>query len=92
WQISARGGARPAWTRDGRELTFTTPDRMLASVTVETGAAEFRAGPPQPLFPMPGRGWYAPTSDGQRFLVATPAGDESASLTVVLNWTQELEK
>ena len=38
---------------------------------------------------------YAPTRDGQRFLVNVPAGSEGAAappITVVLNWQAGLKK
>ena len=36
---------------------------------------------------------YAASSDGQRFLIGVPVGEESSTpLTVVVNWTAELKK
>jgi hypothetical protein len=79
------------------------PDQKLMAVPVKT-AASFEAGTPQPLpvtIPVPallGSGstaGYAPSHDGQRFLVNVPAGGEAAvapSITVVLNWQAGLPK
>jgi len=62
------------------------------------------AGKPHALFELPPEppAWiqggadqrvYAPSSDGQRFLIAVPAGEGSAApITVILNWDEELKK
>jgi Tol biopolymer transport system component len=95
WQISTTGGSAPKWRRDGKELFYVAPDQKLMAVPVKIGA-DFEAGTPQPLpvsAPVPigngSTGGYAPTRDGQRFLVNVPAGGEAAvapPITVVLNW------
>ncbi len=36
WQVSTEGGARPEWSRDGKELFFFEADRLMR-VTVDTG-------------------------------------------------------
>src|SRR5262249_2356541 len=53
WPISADGGTRPVWARNGRELFYTTgstpnPVRLMR-VSIETTPG-FVAGPPQLLF------------------------------------------
>ncbi len=90
--ISVNGGDQPAWRRDGLELFYLRPDRMLMSVDVKTGA-KFESGAPRPLFltdtPNAGayfRNHYAPHPDGQRFLVVNVPPEQSAApLVVVLN-------
>ena len=96
WQISNNGGTEPRWPRRGNEIFYIAPDNVLMSVSVKTGAA-FEAGAPRPLFATrPLRSVnvlrYDTTSDGQRFLVATPV-EEAASppATVVLNWPAALK-
>jgi serine/threonine-protein kinase len=103
WQVSAGGGTRPHWSRDGRELFFyvavgTTRGALMA-VAVESGPS-FRAGVPKRLFegsypaPNSGRGLYDVSRDGRRFLMIK--GEETDStpknLTVVLNWPEELKR
>ena len=78
-------------------LFYRTPDRKLMAVPIN-GGANFDAGTPQMLFELPPEppAWiqggvdqpvYAPSGDGQRFLIGVPAGEESsAPITVVLNW------
>ena len=90
WQISASGGSRPVWRRDGKELFFVTPERLVMSVAIESSSAGFRADAPRPLFKLPGRGWYTTTDDGKRFLASAPLEREPAALNLVLNWTVEV--
>jgi hypothetical protein len=99
-QISTAGGTAPTWRRDGNELFYVAPDQKLMAVPVKI-AATFEAGTPKPLpvtISVPvfgGTAGYAPTRDGQRFLVNVPAGGEAAAappITVVLNWQAGLPK
>jgi eukaryotic-like serine/threonine-protein kinase len=92
WPISVAGGARPAWSGDGRELFYVAADGRLMAVAVGT-AASFEAGAPQPLFELGARhaggvgpGWdFAMAPDG-RVLVNRPVEHRSAPISVVLNW------
>ena len=66
------------------------------AVTIALGA-HVDIGTPHVLF-TPG-GPYAPSRDGQRFLVSVPADSEGAAaapttapITVVLNWMTGIEK
>jgi Tol biopolymer transport system component len=92
WQISVGGGTTPRWRGDGQELLYVAPDYMRKSVVIKTEPA-FEAGVPKDLFKTP-NSWGSDVSpDGQRFLVNMPAGDNPPSpITVVLNWTRELQK
>ncbi len=95
WQISSGGGSMPRWRRDGRELYFRADDGTLMAVSLGSGpgteALEERRAP-RPLFkglPSPGNSWmftYAPTDDGQRFLIAAARKDARRPITVVVNW------
>jgi Tol biopolymer transport system component/predicted Ser/Thr protein kinase len=99
WQISADGGFEPYWRSDGKELFFLAPNRTLMSVELTGTGSSFRHGPPRALFPTHvtwlenqaiGR-HYAPSRDGQRFLIAN-ATDRARTMpiTVVLNWAAGL--
>ena len=101
WQISAAGGTGPRWRRDGTELFYVAADRNLTAVPVRAVGASFEPGIPHSLFPTPSvsgfgfamRDEYAVSADGNRFLVARPAGDAPAApLTVVLHWQAGLKK
>ena len=96
WQVSAQGGRKPRWRADGKELFFwsTSLQRLMgAEVIVQEDTfqvgevselAEFRPGARLKN--------YDPTADGQRFLlVETNDTSELSALTLVTNWTSELE-
>ena len=99
WEISTSGGVQPMWRRDGKELFYLTPDEKLMAVEVNTTSATFQAGIPKLLFQAPlvpisyWRNIYAPSRDGQRFLMITPASEvKPEPITVVVNWQELLKK
>ncbi|HEX3744689.1 MAG TPA: protein kinase [Bryobacteraceae bacterium] len=88
WQVSAAGGTRPVWRRDGAELYYVSQDNRIMSVAVNSGSA-FDHGAPQPLFRvrMPPQGLYDVSHDGRRFLILDGIEPEvKAGVTVVVNW------
>jgi serine/threonine protein kinase len=99
-RVSRDGGEQPRWRRDGKELFYLSLDGKLMAVKVAEGPT-FRAGVPESLFQalvVRGRRqtllgvlrWdVAP--DGRHFLINT-VKTSSEPLTVVLNWTAELNK
>jgi Tol biopolymer transport system component len=103
FQISTGiGGAQPRWRADGKELFYIGEDEKLMAVDVKL-SPEFQSGVPRALFTTRIRGGagagrtgfrYAVSPDGQRFLINTDADAEqdSAPLTVVLNWEAALKK
>ena len=100
-QISTGGGARPVWSRNGRELFFSGPDnRQMLAVAVQSGTT-LVAGRPQVLFefamlPVVGsnRPWdLAP--DGRFVIIRSgqaEAGGAPSNLSLVLNWFEELKR
>jgi Tol biopolymer transport system component len=98
-QVSVNGGFEPNWRADGRELFFLAPDRTLMSVSVGGTTGRFDHGPPHPLFStrikwlenQAGGRHYAPSPDGQRFVIAN-ASDEARTtpITIVLNWAASI--
>jgi Tol biopolymer transport system component len=100
WQVSRAGGEEPRWRRDGKELFFLAPDGKLMATEVKTGAG-FEAGSPSVLFvtrprqPLSAMDFfsYDVAADGQKFLVNTKLDtSDSAPLSVILNWSAEMEK
>jgi Tol biopolymer transport system component len=94
YQVSTSGGTQPAWRRDGKELFYFSADLKLMAVPITLGTSVV-PGTPQELFANTGLTGYAPSADGQRFLVNVPAGGEGATappITVVLNWTAGLKR
>jgi hypothetical protein len=97
WQVSIDGGYQPRWRGDGNELFYFAPDGTLMSAKVDTSAA-FRVTSRKPLFKTRADPseflWsrYAVAADGDRFLIYSAISNaDSRDITVVLNWTAELE-
>jgi eukaryotic-like serine/threonine-protein kinase len=96
WTISAAGGDKPRWRRDGKELYYIAPDGKLMAVPIKSTATTFELGAAIPLFETHVTGFfpYDVAADG-RFLLNTVKEDAAASaspITVVLNWTSGLKK
>jgi Tol biopolymer transport system component len=96
-RVSTDGGGQPKWRGDGKELFFTTPGNRLAAVEVHAAGDRLRVSLPTELFDiqgLEGTGYddYAPTADGQRFLVKQPIEEgRKPRLQIVTNWTSLLE-
>jgi len=95
WQVSAEGGYEPRWKADGRELYFLTPTAKVMVAQVDTTGSSFKVGEVEALFdaprmPLSGAD-YDVTSDGQRFLMNTVGDSAFEPITLVVNWTAELE-
>src|SRR5207247_2190517 len=101
---SAGGGSRPAWSKNGSELFYlAVPSTAMMAVPVQT-TPTFSAGNATKLFDGPwsvvqaGR-TYDVSRDGKRFLnikdntlldARSPSQTTSPTITVVLNWAEEL--
>jgi len=97
-QISTNGGTEPTWRRDGKELFYLSPDDKMMAVDVSTSSGRLQAGAPQPLFQaqlVQGLAWrnrYVVSTDGQRFLTLTPAGETAINpIIMVLNWPSDFK-
>jgi dipeptidyl aminopeptidase/acylaminoacyl peptidase len=97
-QVSVGGGSWPRWDKTGRGL-FYVAGNALMRVPVHTGR-DFFAGKPQEVFRsislLPSVDGtlspYAPSPDGERFLVAQAASDDQSSrIRIVKNWFAEFE-
>jgi Tol biopolymer transport system component len=77
WKISEQGAQGMAfWRRDGKELTFLSPDRGMMSVSLTT-SPDFEFGKPKLLFRLPestpvGPGTASVNRDINRFVIAVP--------------------
>ena len=91
WQLSAAGGTKPIWSRDGRTIYYHSPSSHLMAVEVETGET-FHADPPVELMKVASRPGdaraYDVTADGSRFLWNARAGGspKAIPLTIIQNW------
>jgi Tol biopolymer transport system component len=75
FRISADGGSQARWRRDGKEIFYVAPNRMLMAAQIETAASGVTVKGYDPLFELqhPYGAYHAfdLTPDGQRFLVNT---------------------
>jgi serine/threonine-protein kinase len=99
-QISTGGGRLPLWSRDGRELFFSSLDgRQMLAVPVQAGRA-IVAGRPQALFELAmlaqggGNRPYDSAPDGRFFVIRTgqPEAGTPPQIVVVQNWFEELKR
>jgi serine/threonine-protein kinase len=100
WRVSPGVGSKPVWSRDGRELLFSTDDSVMAVAIAGDTPADW--GTPEQI--ASGSSYSlavgAPTfdvaSDG-RVLMTTRAGqgvgnDSPDVIVVVQNWFEELKR
>ena len=87
--VSVEGGGQPKWRRDGRELFYLSADARVMSVAIKPDTATLEVGLPVALFETSsfraGYDDYAPSGDGQRFLVKVPKEKRSRQIHVLLN-------
>jgi eukaryotic-like serine/threonine-protein kinase len=96
WQVSNSGGRQPIWREDGKELFFVSDDRKFYAVDIRSDSA-FDYGVPHFLFDMRANVYntansYAPSRDGQRFLVNMLLDSAASPIIVILNWTAGLTR
>jgi hypothetical protein len=94
FRVSNAGGAHPAWSADGNELYFNSPDDRLMAVSVKYPGGRFEAGEPRELFPLGGSSsfhgavYWEPIGNGQRFVVlrSAPVTSHDNRIKVIVNW------
>ena len=100
--ISTGGGRLPLWSRDGKELFFSSLDgRQMFAVVVQSGTT-FVAGRPQVLFETgmlrqtAGSRPYDIAPDGRFVIIHSgqteAAGDAASAMILVQNWFEELKR
>ncbi len=90
--MSPAGGSHPRWRSDGLELYYVDADDTVMAVAIHEGAT-LELGSPEPLFRRAfdreasnNGAPYAPSLDGQSFLVNESVEPEEARLTVRMDW------
>jgi hypothetical protein len=95
YQVTKGGGYPVRWLAGGGQLVFWSKSSPTALQVADViPGDEFRLGPERTFGILP-RGQLTTriTSDGKRILSLVPAGKPVPnSITVVLNWAEELEK
>ena len=98
-KVSSHGGTDPRWKHDGSELYFregggSTNSTLLAVAMHAESRGGISAGVPVALFRFRAQGvaadrnvWqYAPSSDGQRFLMVAAVETAAPAIHVITNW------
>ncbi|MEX2271435.1 MAG: hypothetical protein WD690_08200 [Vicinamibacterales bacterium] len=94
WTISQKGGDKPRWSADGREIYYIGPEGMMMAVLIDNRAGMFKPGGAIALFQTNTNGYvpYDVTPDG-RFLINTAPDtttQQSIPVTVLVNWQSRL--
>jgi serine/threonine protein kinase len=89
--VSTGGGIDPFWRKDGREIVYLAPDRMLMSVRVDIAGEAVTLGKPTPLFPAlaDAGGWganWAATPDLSKFVVVEARRATGQRFRLLTNW------
>jgi dipeptidyl aminopeptidase/acylaminoacyl peptidase len=87
-------GQLGTWNRNGKEIIYVDDHSRLATVEVTAHGESVELGKPQILFATQpaGTDQFEVASDGKRFLMMQAPVENSSSLTLVVNWPQELKK
>jgi hypothetical protein len=97
--MSAQGGDRPVWSRNGNELFFIGADQTMMAAEVHDRGGRLDVGVPRPLFHVrvtmglgSDRSGFDVSDDG-RFLIPTAIDRPTAvPLTTVINWPTLIRK
>jgi eukaryotic-like serine/threonine-protein kinase len=84
-------GIGGVWTRNGKEILYMDENVRIASVEVTAHGDSVELGKPQALFSAQ-PGLFQASPDGNRLLLMQAPLQNSPSLTLVVNWPQELKK
>ncbi|MFI5114928.1 MAG: protein kinase, partial [Terriglobales bacterium] len=87
-------GTEAVWSRSGKEILYVDDHLRMASVEVTAHGDSVDLGKPQILFPIQsvGTNQFEVSADGKRLLMMQAPVQNSPSLTLVVNWPQELKK
>jgi serine/threonine-protein kinase len=92
-RVSLEGAIGRAVWRDGRELFFTGADGRSCLACEVAASPALTVGKPRVLFQLPAEmREIVPSPHGDKFLVMVAAGQQRTSLTLVQNWSAQLEK
>jgi len=96
-QISTAGGGNPSWGRDGKELFYLAPDLQMMAAEVNGQGSTFESGAVRSLFStrVAVQAMARPfdvAADGRKFLIDSVPEANSASITIVANWTAVLNQ
>jgi Tol biopolymer transport system component len=91
WQVSTGGGVVGFWSRDGKEITYISPDLTLMSVSVAAHEATLDLASPQKLFTQRNAVGGASSPDGKKLLLALrPETSLDLPILLINNWPAAL--
>jgi eukaryotic-like serine/threonine-protein kinase len=93
WQVSANGGSRPQWSKDGKTLYYMDSSYKLYAVPVRTNGGALQFGSTQMIWDNTVSApqiFYDIAPDGKRILTDRVSQQVNQSVTVVSNFTAEL--
>jgi hypothetical protein len=93
-QVSVDGGVGPAWSPDGSEIYFLTPDSNLLAAPFHASGVTPQPGKPALLFRFPRvMNSWAPSHKAGRFLgTVRSAPEEVGVINYVTGWAEKLKQ
>jgi eukaryotic-like serine/threonine-protein kinase len=97
WQVSSGDSGLPTWRGDSKELFFfSDADDTLYAAQLGNSNSEFTITSIKPLFKVSNvsaiGAAFEPSSDGQKFLIATSPDQSAVPFNLVQNWPAVLKK
>ncbi|MBI4716399.1 MAG: serine/threonine-protein kinase [Planctomycetes bacterium] len=95
WQVSTRGGFKPKWRGDGKELFFSSNDAGLVAVEVTVTTQGFEFGKAVSLFPVSQAAGIDPfdsAPDGEWFVENAGTAQATSPIHLIMNWDAEIER
>ena len=82
-----------AWSHDGKQLHYLSPDSALMAADVQLRGNEFHTSAPRQIFSAPGGiEWVNAAPDGRILVSIHTEPQNTPPMTVVLNWDQQVNK
>jgi eukaryotic-like serine/threonine-protein kinase len=92
WQVSSGGGNSPSWSADGKQLYYTSGDKLMSAPIQNVDTFEFGAAAALPVH-VNEFATLGPPASGERFPALKPlSGGQSQPQEVIFNWTGILKK
>jgi len=92
WQVSSGGGGSPSWSADGKQLYYTSGDKLMLAPIQNVETFEFGAPTTLPIH-LNDFADLGPPAPGERFpVLKSLSGGQSQPQEVILNWTGTLKK
>jgi eukaryotic-like serine/threonine-protein kinase len=92
WQVSSGGGSTLSWSADGKQLYYTSRDKLMSAPIQNVETFEFGAPATLPIH-LNDFADLGPPAPGERFPVLKPlSGGQSQPQEVIFNWTGTLKK